>query len=532
MKINYCGKCGAELGAGLNFCINCGWKLPDEAERKIIESLNEVRQSNTESSVVTPSVSLASENIAPSCDEKKCINCGTSLPQSAEFCTRCGAKQVKAASMSEKWCINCGNVMSVNDMFCAKCGANQNADVQRQYYAQAGQNTNVQRQYYAQASQNADVQRLNYAKAVPVMDTPKKKSHGGLIAVLVMILFMASIVGAVLIFGIGNVKAEEMSGKWSIGFTVTGMNDDMDYYDYSDYIGETNEGTLTIYLDEDGNGTAKLVTTVDGIEYDYEVMNVQYSRGKLVCIADTASESIEFTGNVRKKGDIYKLSGKFKMSFIEDVKTLASGKWTATKDINQTVDTAQANSSSETKKNVNDKGTQEAYSNLAVYATMLDILGEWDGTATLTSFTGYEENRAWLLENNAPEDVIEQFDSMKGKESPIYLEIEDDYGWEVSLDVDPLGELSLSDMDFGYDEYGNEIDGKMKLENGSFMLSYSESEEEGSSNFSFIGYILTNDDGSYTIKGSLTLSMKFNYDTVPLEMVFEYDMLRSLNTEE
>lgn len=504
MKINYCGKCGAELCTGTNFCINCGWKLPDEAERKIIESMNEVRQSNTESSAVTPSASLVSENLTPSSDEKKCNNCGISLPQIAQFCTKCGTKQVKAEPKSEKYCINCGYVMSINDIFCAKCGTNQNVNVQQQYYAQAA----------------------------PSMNVPKKKTNGGIILLLVMILFMASIVGSVLIFGIGGVKAEEMNGIWSIGFTVTGMNDEMSYYDYSDYIGETTEGTLIVDLDKDGNGTAKLVTVVDGTDYDYEVMNAQYSKGKLVCIADTTSESIEFTGKVRKKGDRYKLSGKFNMSFIEDVKAFASGKWTATKDINQTFDTTQSISNSEPKKTVDFEVKEEVNSNLAVHATMLDIIGEWEGTATLTSFTGYEENRAWLLENNAPEDVIEEFDNMKGKESPIYLEIEDDNGWEVSLDVDPLGKLSLSDMDFGYDENGDEIDGKMKLEDGSFMLSYSESEEEGSATFSFIGNVLTNDDGSYTIKGSLTLSMKFNYDTVPFEMVFEYDVLRSFDTDE
>ena len=47
MKINYCGKCGAELWTGSNFCTSCGWKLPDEAQMKIIESMNQVRQSNT-----------------------------------------------------------------------------------------------------------------------------------------------------------------------------------------------------------------------------------------------------------------------------------------------------------------------------------------------------------------------------------------------------------------------------------------------------------------------------------------------------
>jgi hypothetical protein len=92
---------------------------------------------------------------------------------------------------------------------------------------------------------------------------------------------------------------------------------------------------------------------------------------------------------------------------------------------------------------------------------------------------------------------------MKGKDSPIFLEIDEDYGWEVTVDVDPMGELSISDLDFGYDENDVEIDGKMKL-----------------------------DDGSYALKGSLTLSMEFDAGTVPLEMVFTYDMLRSLNTED
>ena len=130
--------------------------------------------------------------------------------------------------------------MDPDDIFCSNCGANQNGDVEQQYFAQA----------------------------VPVLDTPKKKSYGGLIAVLVSVLFIASIVGGVLIFGTGNVKAEEMNGIWSVGFTVTGMNDDMNYYDYSAYIGQTTESTLTVDLDEDGKGTARLVTTVGGIDYD------------------------------------------------------------------------------------------------------------------------------------------------------------------------------------------------------------------------------------------------------------------------
>jgi hypothetical protein len=171
--------------------------------------------------------------------------------------------------------------------------------------------------------------------------------------------------------------------------------------------------------------------------------------------------------------------------------------------------------------------------NLAVYATILDIIGEWEGTATLTSFTGYEENRAFFMDKGAPDYFIEQFDNMKGKESPIFLEIDEDYGWEVTVDVDPMGELSISDLDFGYDENDVEIDGKMKLEKGRFQLANSERDRDiGSAAFNFSGSVLTIDEGNYALKGSLTLSMEFDAGTFPFEMVFDYDMLRSMNTEE
>ena len=432
MKIGFCGQCGTPLGEGSNFCTNCGWKLPDEGSRRLIESQNQFRQG-----------SVASPYIMPS---------GPSAP------------------------------------------------------------------YYG-------------TQAAPAMNRPKKKFFGRLITLLVMIFFIAAIVGVVQFFVRGNVKAEKMSGIWSIEFIVTDMSDDKDYYDYSDYIGETTEGTLTVELDEDGKGTAKLVSMVEGIEYDYSVMDAQYKRGKLVCTTDTTSESMTFTGNVRKKGDAYQLSGKFKIDFIEDVKTFTSGKWTATKDINETDDTMQGKSKKE--KNDKSKASEESIPNLAVNATILDVIGEWEGTAILSSFTGYEENRALFMEKDAPEDVIEQFDNMKGKESPINLEVDEDYGWDVSMDVAPLGNMSISDSNFGYDENGEPIDGTMKIEKGKFHIVNSEKDEGvGSATFDFNGYVLTNDDGSYALKGSLILSLVYDEGTAPLEMVFDYDMQRSVNTEE
>jgi len=49
---------------------------------------------------------------------------------------------------------------------------------------------------------------------------------------------------------------------------------------------------------------------------------------------------------------------------------------------------------------------------------------------------------------------------------------------------------------------------------------------------SFSGSVLTNDDGSYTLKGSLPISISYDAGTVPLEMVLDYSMLRSWNTED
>lgn len=73
----------------------------------------------------------------------------------------------------------------------------------------------------------------------------------------------------------------------------------------------------------------------------------------------------------------------------------------------------------------------------------------------------------------------------------------------------------------------------MKFEKGRFSLVHSEQEEgdEETASFDFNGFVLTNDDGSYTIKGSFTISLKFDKGKVPLVMVFDFDMLRSFNTD-
>ena len=78
------------------------------------------------------------------------------------------------------------------------------------------------------------------------------------------------------------------------------------------------------------------------------------------------------------------------MSFIEDVKTLSSGKWTATRMLID-CNSKQANKVVKRKRLLMNNPKEEI-PNLAIN-NMLDILGEWEGTAILSSFTGYEENR-------------------------------------------------------------------------------------------------------------------------------------------
>lgn len=46
----------------------------------------------------------------------KCIKCGASLPEGAEFCVECGARQVQ-----ERRC-SCGRIVGKDDKFCPECG--------------------------------------------------------------------------------------------------------------------------------------------------------------------------------------------------------------------------------------------------------------------------------------------------------------------------------------------------------------------------------------------------------------------------
>ena len=49
-----------------------------------------------------------------------CPNCGSVMPQEAQFCTVCGTK--KAA---QKFCSNCGRPLMDSDVFCPGCGMKQ-----------------------------------------------------------------------------------------------------------------------------------------------------------------------------------------------------------------------------------------------------------------------------------------------------------------------------------------------------------------------------------------------------------------------
>ena len=59
-----CPSCGAMVNKGLNFCTNCGNKLPEKLE--VVQDVN-------------PQVNV-------------CANCGAELKPDAKFCTQCGTK--------------------------------------------------------------------------------------------------------------------------------------------------------------------------------------------------------------------------------------------------------------------------------------------------------------------------------------------------------------------------------------------------------------------------------------------------------
>ena len=46
-----------------------------------------------------------------------CVSCGAENSSDAEYCSKCGAKLVKA-----KTCTECGNKLTEGDVFCSKCG--------------------------------------------------------------------------------------------------------------------------------------------------------------------------------------------------------------------------------------------------------------------------------------------------------------------------------------------------------------------------------------------------------------------------
>lgn len=49
---------------------------------------------------------------------KKCVSCGTDLPNDAGFCTECGAQQPEV-----RLCKQCGALLEKDALFCGECGA-------------------------------------------------------------------------------------------------------------------------------------------------------------------------------------------------------------------------------------------------------------------------------------------------------------------------------------------------------------------------------------------------------------------------
>jgi len=87
-----CTNCGAVIGEGMKFCVNCGTPAPEKekiAEEKVVSLF--------------------------------CTNCGAMVADGMKFCSNCGAP-TNATPVQEKRCPSCGLKVEDGMVFCTECG--------------------------------------------------------------------------------------------------------------------------------------------------------------------------------------------------------------------------------------------------------------------------------------------------------------------------------------------------------------------------------------------------------------------------
>ena len=82
---NYCYKCGNKLEVGAKYCTNCGTKTTETASSESIkkETISIVTQEQPQKNT----------------NQDYCYECGSTLEAGTKFCTNCGTKTIKVASI-------------------------------------------------------------------------------------------------------------------------------------------------------------------------------------------------------------------------------------------------------------------------------------------------------------------------------------------------------------------------------------------------------------------------------------------------
>lgn len=147
-----------------------------------------------------------------------CVNCGTEIPDDAQFCPGCGAKagQPKPKTV---FCRNCGESISEDAIVCPKCGV----ATDKFNSANASQQPNI-------AISNENINSINMPWAAP---PPKSKTAAFVLAILLGWLgahrFYVGKIGTgilwFLTFGIGGIG-------WIVDIIMIALDAFRDKYGY------------------------------------------------------------------------------------------------------------------------------------------------------------------------------------------------------------------------------------------------------------------------------------------------------------